>query len=247
MNSQDIATKKLESNAADVIRLEAAMDYYAPYWAQHSPRLKEDLRLVMRHAPPGAKVLDVGVSPPFMLTTLTQLGFDAVGVDLNPGNFQRTIDQYELQVEKIDIEREKLPFASGQFDLVYIAEVFEHMRIDPIFTASELYRILAPGGTLLLRTPNLHSLAGMYSFFFKGLAYSCANDGVFDQFDMLHRLGYFGHIREYTHQEMKSFLGRIGFKKVDVEFWGGGAKPWTRPIYWLAPSLRYNMMLIAKR
>jgi SAM-dependent methyltransferase len=247
MNYKAVAADRLESSAADIIRLEPSMDYYVPYWEQQAPRLRNDLKRLLQVATPRSKVLDVGVSPPIMLSTLTKLGFDAVGVDINPSSFQRTIDELKLRVEKTDIERELLPFASGHFDLVYFAEVFEHLRIDPIFTAKELHRVLAPGGTLILTTPNLHSLAGMYSFFFKGLAYSCANDGVFDQFDMIHRQGYFGHIREYTHQEMKSFLTKIGFRDVQVEFWGGGAKPWTRPIYWMAPSLRYSMVLIAKK
>jgi predicted SAM-dependent methyltransferase len=61
--------------------------------------------------------------------------------------------------------------------VVYLAEVFEHLRIDPIFRARELRRVLRPGGRLLLRTPNLQSLQEIYSFLVSGLACSCANAG----------------------------------------------------------------------
>jgi SAM-dependent methyltransferase len=242
-NPQEILT----SNANAIVALEPNNAWYPHYWVQQGARLREDLEILMATLRPGARLLDVGVNPPFMLATMRELGYEAKGVDIHPEGFERAIERFDLDVRAVDIEREPLPFADGSFDLLYIAEVFEHLRINPIFTARELHRVLRPGGKMLLRTPNLYSVAGIYRFLVKGTAYSCASDSVFDQYNMINYLGYFGHIREYTYQELTAFMKRIGFADVDVRFWGGGGRWWTRALYRMAPNLRYNMMLVATK
>ena len=52
---------------------------------------------------------------------------------------------------------EHLPFADASFGVVIIKHVVEHLR-DPEIAISELGRILAPDGILILATPNLDSL-----------------------------------------------------------------------------------------
>jgi SAM-dependent methyltransferase len=237
----------LAGNAKAIVALESRASWYPGYWLREGDRLRDDLDVLMATLKPGGRLLDVGVNPPFMLATMRDLGYDATGVDLQPEVFERVTERFGLDVRTVDIEREPLPFEEGSFDLVYIAEVFEHLRINPIFTARELHRVLRPGGKMLLRTPNLHSLPGIYRFLVKGTAYSCASDSVFDQYDMINRLGFFGHIREYTHQELTDFMRRIGFADVSVRFWGGGGRWWTRALYRAAPNLRYNMMLVGTK
>jgi SAM-dependent methyltransferase len=237
----------LVSNAEAIVALQPANVWYGHYWVHQGARLRDDLEVLTGTAKPGSRLLDVGVNPPFMLATMRALGYEAQGVDLHPESFKAAIERFGLDVRAVDIEREPLPFDDGTFDVVYMAEVFEHLRINPIFTARELHRVLRPGGKLLLRTPNLYSLPGFYSLLVKGTAYSCASDSLFDQYNMINNLGFFGHIREYTYQELTGFLKRIGFADVRVRFWGGGGRWWTRQVYRLAPNLRYNMMLVGTK
>ena len=46
----------------------------------------------------------------------------------------------------------KLPFDDASFDVITIVHVIEHVN-DPVATLKEIYRILKPGGTLVLETP----------------------------------------------------------------------------------------------
>jgi len=46
-----------------------------------------------------------------------------------------------------------MPFEDNRFDLAYADYVFEHLS-DPIKAAEEIYRVLKPNGSLLIRTPN---------------------------------------------------------------------------------------------
>ena len=50
-------------------------------------------------------------------------------------------------------ESENLPFPDGHFDGVFMNEVFEHVA-DEEATLSEVTRVLAPGGNLVLISPN---------------------------------------------------------------------------------------------
>jgi 2-polyprenyl-3-methyl-5-hydroxy-6-metoxy-1,4-benzoquinol methylase len=53
-----------------------------------------------------------------------------------------------------------LPIRSGYFDLVLCSEVIEHVP-QPCQLVAELHRILKPGGTLIISTPNSISVWGL--------------------------------------------------------------------------------------
>lgn len=59
--------------------------------------------------------------------------------------------------------REKFPFEDGVFDYVYSEHMIEHIPWqDGLFMLRECRRILKPGGTLRLATPDLQVLADLY-------------------------------------------------------------------------------------
>lgn len=72
---------------------------------------------------------------------------DYIGVDLeNSGHDHRN--------ERIDVlyDGQTLPFLDCQFDAIFSSEVMEHVFVPERITA-ELYRVLKPGGRLLLTVP----------------------------------------------------------------------------------------------
>jgi SAM-dependent methyltransferase len=48
--------------------------------------------------------------------------------------------------------------ANGSFDAVLFGEVFEHLLNHPLGVLGEIHRVLRPGGTLLLTSPNPSTL-----------------------------------------------------------------------------------------
>ena len=191
------------------------------------------------------KILDVGCNPPFLSATLARMDFEVIGIDSNPTSFTKTISEFDLNVQECNIETQKLPFSDNSFDCIVFTEVFEHLRIDPVFTVSELYRVLKRDGTLLFSTPNLYSLLGIFNFLFKGKAYVCATNSIYDEFIQVEKTGFFGHIREYTSQEILLFLTQVGFRKNQILYSGGGKKIVTNLVYNLFNHLRPNMMFLA--
>src|SRR4029077_5851614 len=73
-----------------------------------------------------------------------------VGLDLNPENLRAQL--YTRRC--ILADGSHLPFGDESFDLITSNMVVEHLR-EPRIAFAELNRVLAPGGTILLHTPNL--------------------------------------------------------------------------------------------
>jgi SAM-dependent methyltransferase len=51
------------------------------------------------------------------------------------------------------VQEHSLPFADGEFDVVVVADMIEHVQDDALF-ARELARVLKPGGRLIVNTPH---------------------------------------------------------------------------------------------
>lgn len=108
----------------------------------------------------------------------------------------------------------------------------------------ELYRVLRPGGRLLLSTPNLKSLQGVINFLFTDQAHSCSAD-IYSQFDKLRKLGHMGHVREYTPLEVRQFLEKIGFQAQTLIFRGQYPSKTMSAVANLFPSLNPFMTFVA--
>lgn len=178
----------------------------------HKDRYKKDLELINRYFK-GGKILDIGANPFHLTFCLRQLGYEITGVDINPDPFKSFINKYNLVIKKANIETEELPFKTSTFDFIIFNEVFEHLRINPIFTLREINRVLKPGGILLLTTPNLYAIHKIFMF---NLGKSF-ND-AYDEFNKLNVYGYMGHIREYSTKEIRKFLQNTNFKIENVVY-----------------------------
>ena len=55
------------------------------------------------------------------------------------------------------------------FDCIVFSEVLEHLYESPIKILEELYRVIKPGGILLLTTPNVMKIENKIKFFLNKL------------------------------------------------------------------------------
>lgn len=218
------------------------------YHRHHRSRLAHDLALCDRLADRGAKLLEVGSAPFFLTKALADSGYGVTGLDLDPGRFGGFLGRSGLDVRRCDIEREPLPFGDGEFGTVLCNEVFEHLRINLPFTFRELLRVTAPGGLLLLSTPNLLSWAGLHQLVRDGRAGTIARKGIYSEWEKLSTIGHMGHVREYTALEVAEFLEAVGFKVEGCLYRGGlGAGGLRRIAYAVRPSLRPLFSLSARK
>jgi SAM-dependent methyltransferase len=105
------------------------------------------LRLVSP-LPPG-RALDAPCGTGEVALALGRAGWDVVGLDRDPS----TALASGVRAQAGDLER-ALPFADRSFDLVVSVEGIEHVEGQAAFLR-EAARVLAPGGSLVLTTPNV--------------------------------------------------------------------------------------------
>jgi SAM-dependent methyltransferase len=218
--------------------------WYSNYSRQHRRRLAVDLHLVGAHLQPGCRILEYGAVPLLATAALAEMGYDVSALDVAPERFAGAIGRLGLDVRRCDVETEAVPFATATFDAVLFNELFEHLRINPIFTLTEARRVLRPGGRLLLSTPNLRSFRGLRNLVLHNQGHA-ASAGVYEQYEKLETLGHMGHVREYTTREVSEFLDRIGFAVEAVVYRGGHGRGLVGLAERLAPALRPFFTLIA--
>ncbi len=112
--------------------------------------------------PPDAgrrRLLDAGCGTGGMLLHLRGRG-RAVGVDLSPAALRHS-RRRGLEVARASLAT--LPFQDGAFDAVTCLDVLYHRWVgDDLAAARELFRVLRPGGLVLLRVPALRWLWGAH-------------------------------------------------------------------------------------
>ncbi len=107
---------------------------------------------LLNHAAPGP-LLDIGCSLGYTLTAARQLGLQATGADIS----QRAVDACRamgFRAERGTLE--SLPFEDSSFQLVVMKHVFEHTP-RPREAASEVRRVLKPGGGLFIAVPDANN------------------------------------------------------------------------------------------
>lgn len=171
----------------------------------HKNRYRSDLQIISTHFKKG-RILEIGSSPYHLTYCLQKLGYDVIGIDIDTRVLKKFQEENNLKVIKCDIERDKLPFSSEQFDFIVFNEVFEHLRLDPLKTLREVYRVLKKGGLIMLTTPNLYSLHKIARFNLGG-----SFNNPLEEFKKVEAFGYMGHIREYSNKEVKELLIYVGF------------------------------------
>jgi len=107
----------------------------------------------------------------------------------------------------------RLPVADGAADVVIMSELIEHL-VDPDGAVAEVRRVLRPGGSLLLSTPNL---AAWYN---RGLL-AVGIQPVFSEVSLTGVFGrpgrvVAGHLRLFTRRALTEFLTASGFRCVTV-------------------------------
>ena len=102
----------------------------------------------------GDRVLDLGSAAGAMAHYLSTFGCEAVGVDSSKLGVEYARARYpELRFEVADVA--DLPFADGTFDKIVAADLTEHLDGRTLRAMlAESRRVLVPGGTLSIHTPN---------------------------------------------------------------------------------------------
>ncbi|MGA2411081.1 MAG: methyltransferase domain-containing protein [Candidatus Binataceae bacterium] len=110
----------------------------------------------------GDRALEIGFGAGVYLPALAELFSEVIGTDLEQAHLSHarkiTAKYPNVSLRRDDICNSKL--AEGSFSLVLCSEVIEHLSDSPAALAA-IHRLLEPGGTLILSTPQKWSLLEM--------------------------------------------------------------------------------------
>jgi ubiquinone/menaquinone biosynthesis C-methylase UbiE len=146
---------------------------------------------------PGERALDAGCGAGEFTAALAEAGAAAVGVDVAEAALLRARARHpSLDFRLVPIDG-PLPFEDNSFDVVWASEVMEHVA-DTAKWLSEVRRVLAPAGRLLVTTPS-HGR----------LRVALLGVGRFSE-----PLG--DHLHLYTKASLRGLLNEFGFTSIDV-------------------------------
>jgi 2-polyprenyl-3-methyl-5-hydroxy-6-metoxy-1,4-benzoquinol methylase len=111
--------------------------------------------LARRHGQRGTRLLEIGSGLGHLAGQLED-SFQTVATDVNHWALKESL-QIASSTLHVVSSAEGLPFANGTFGVVIIKHVVEHLP-HPERAIAEISRVTAPGGALILATPNLSSL-----------------------------------------------------------------------------------------
>jgi ubiquinone/menaquinone biosynthesis C-methylase UbiE len=138
-------------------------DAQEPSWRQARIEQVTDM-LLQRRRRGDERVLDAGCGTGHYAVALAQAGFQALGIDYAPGMLAHAQARLtpalseRLNFRRMDLDQ-RLDLADASFDHVINISVLQNVA-DPAFTLRELWRVLRPGGALLLlHVPRPQSLA----------------------------------------------------------------------------------------
>ena len=175
------------------------------------------------------KALDVGCGAGLLAEPLARLGAELTAVDAAPELIAAAQLHARGQGLEIDYRVAAVEELGGEFDLITSMEVIEHVADPEAFVASLAAR-LAPGGLLILSTPNRTAWSRLLMVGFAetvGAIPKGTHD--FDKF--------------IAPERMKAMFADAGLKCLDVE---GIAWSPTRGLH-LSDDMRLNYLVTATR
>jgi SAM-dependent methyltransferase len=182
--------------------------------------------LIPKPLSPDAHLVDIGGTV-FWLPLYLSLGYRRITVVQRPGqgffNEFEFLRQRELSLDIVeaDAELDPYPIESESATVVVCFEVLEHLAGDPMHCIGESNRILAPGGSLCLTTPNvlwhqnvLNILKGEHPFSWSVFTCTYADR----------------HNREYTPLEVQQLLESGGYRVEHLNTVGYHERSWRRRV-----------------
>jgi 2-polyprenyl-6-hydroxyphenyl methylase/3-demethylubiquinone-9 3-methyltransferase len=175
----------------------------------------------------GKRALDVGCGAGLLAEPLARLGAAGIGVDASPEVIAVARDHAREMGLEIGYRTGDVQELEGRFDLITAMEVIEHVA-DPAEFSKALAKRLAPGGLLILSTPNATGWSKLLMITFgEGLGQIPRGTHEFERF--------------IAPERMKLLLGEAGLTCLDVE---GIAWSPTRGLH-LSDDVRLNYLVTA--
>jgi len=163
----------------------------------------------------GIKVLEIGAFLGIVSICLSRLGFEVVAADIpefiSNENLQKVFIKNNISFFAANLSNYSLPCEDGQFDVVIMCEVLEHLNFNPLPVIQEINRIIKNDGLFYLSLPNIASLKNRMQLL-KGRSIHYPINSYVLQLNPNNPMIVGIHWREYTMYEINEMLEMLGFQ-----------------------------------
>jgi len=131
-------------------------DFLAPFYARALPKRREERLVKLAALPVEGILLDAGGGTGRIAQTLCEYVSQVVIADLSIGMLTQAKNEQSLRL--VCTYSERLPFPADQFERIIMVDVLHHV-VNQVQTAADLYRVLKPGGLLVIEEPDIEHFA----------------------------------------------------------------------------------------
>jgi len=182
--------------------------------ADRARRQARMLASALRDVPSPACIVDIGCGDgeAASVALAANPGHRLVGVDWS-ADALRQAGGRGLTLVRAAVDGVSLPLGPGIADVVIMSELIEHV-VDTDSALDEAWRVLKPGGSLLLSTPNLAAWynRAMLAFGVQPVFSEVSLRGVFGRPGTV----VAGHLRMFTSRSLRGLLSARGFGSIEL-------------------------------
>lgn len=184
----------------------------------------------------GERLLDLGAGHGNISKFFLDQGYEVYGIEWTTAGAKK-LCKIGVQAIQHDIEDIPYQYADNFFDEVFWGDNIEHLFF-PEVVAKEIYRILKPGGRLVLSTPNHGWIINRLYYLFKGVPRRTEGHKI--------PIWEWQHIRYFNKVEIKRFLNYCGFRN-NFGFYGAERRQPFAALSRYFPSIMGSVMVVEVR
>jgi len=189
---------------------EADVQYWREHWEQNlSPefyKLAEQGNLgryhniFMSHLPEQGRIIEAGCGLGQIVLALDKHGYTVEGIEWDQNTVEKVCSLYpDISIKVGDVTNLSVP--DGYYSAYISLGVVEHREEGPEPFLQEAYRVLAPGGKILISVPHFNTLRYLKARL--GFYRSEANDLAFYQY-------------AFTNHEFVNIIQKVGFEIIET-------------------------------
>ncbi len=249
-------------------------DYLNSLKSHQESHLRNYLPFVERYVPKGARVLKLGIGSGLSALSLSQRGYEVVGIDISLRFLKEISSHTGPHFRIVEADVLDLPFSDASFDAVTSLYLLEHIT-DVERALLEMMRVLRKGGLLLIKSPNLLSPYTSFIKFFNILigfrrrsslwgvtrlsslrilvrnCYYSFKKSISSKPNFIYREPELNFLESdadsvcfLNQMDLRNFFSRRGFPVLNLTW---GRSWWRRLLSSLAPSFAPSIGLVVKK